>query len=451
MKSYIKSIKAAGVHNRFDIEQTLLPGVNILFGRNGTGKTTLLHILANVLNNDYYRFVFLNFHNIEVELNDGSLIELCKNDNSIRFKFGEIDESFDIKEVRQRFEETSRKRVHRTISDKPIISVDYFPAFRNIIEAWSSIREDPVYARVRGYYDSELTHSRMSATTFARELFGDFVPRISYPSPIEIEEKLTREIWQARLEVGEADRNLLSRSFQKIYEVLAKEKPEVEQSADEIIRDIQSLSEKLRESLSLYQTKYLLVGAELQQLLGTGQLHAESQHIATPILDVYRKSLEEMLRVQDETFTTVRKYLDSVNQFLEGKRLEIKTSTTSDRGKRDSLVALTFEDGTTSTVRALSSGERQILCLIYAATHMRKEEVVLIDEPEISLHIDWQRKLLPEMTMQLEDRQIIACTHSPMVGADYADERVFELSPKPSRRSYPVNMDVDIEEEDITE
>lgn len=59
------------------------------------------------------------------------------------------------------------------------------------------------------------------------------------------------------------------------------------------------------------------------------------------------------------------------------------------------------------------------MTLVYAATHMSKQEVVLIDEPEISLHIDWQRKLIKKMSEQLGDMQIIACTHSPVIGSDY--------------------------------
>lgn len=45
----------------------------------------------------------------------------------------------------------------------------------------------------------------------------------------------------------------------------------------------------------------------------------------------------------------------------------------------------------------------------------------LIDEPELSLHIDWQRIILTNLEQQAANRQIIACTHSPEVGADHPD------------------------------
>ncbi len=60
---------------------------------------------------------------------------------------------------------------------------------------------------------------------------------------------------------------------------------------------------------------------------------------------------------------------------------------------------------------------------------MSKQQIVLIDEPEISLHVDWQRKLLQKMSEQLGNRQIIVCTHSPVIGGDYEDQ-VIIFEPK---------------------
>jgi len=71
--------------------------------------------------------------------------------------------------------------------------------------------------------------------------------------------------------------------------------------------------------------------------------------------------------------------------------------------------------------------------MIYVASQMSAQKIVLIDEPEISLHVDWQRLLLKKMSEQLRDRQVIACTHSPVIGADYED-RLMELRLKPTTK-----------------
>ncbi|WP_165350213.1 MULTISPECIES: AAA family ATPase [pseudomallei group] len=88
-----------------------------------------------------------------------------------------------------------------------------------------------------------------------------------------------------------------------------------------------------------------------------------------------------------------------------------------------SAVTVETEGGRAYGLTALSSGERQILTMLYSASRSRfKDGIFLIDEPELSLHIDWQRKILNELMSLAPGRQIIACTHSPEVGADHFED-----------------------------
>ncbi len=66
--------------------------------------------------------------------------------------------------------------------------------------------------------------------------------------------------------------------------------------------------------------------------------------------------------------------------------------------------------------------------MLYAVTKMSSDSLVLIDEPELSLHIDWQEELLSKMMDQLGGRQIIVCTHSPSIASNY-EEFMIEVSP----------------------
>jgi predicted ATPase len=149
-------------------------------------------------------------------------------------------------------------------------------------------------------------------------------------------------------------------------------------------------------------------------------------------LAVYRDSLEEQLELQRQKLEPIKLYVDAVNQFLEDKRLRF-ASTHSD--PYELRVRIEFDDGSRESLRALSSGERQIVSMLYAATSSSLEQsgVVLVDEPELSLHIDWQRLLINRMTKQLGDRQLVVCTHSPEIGADFED-RYQEVKPVPAMR-----------------
>jgi len=75
---------------------------------------------------------------------------------------------------------------------------------------------------------------------------------------------------------------------------------------------------------------------------------------------------------------------------------------------------------------SLSSGEKQAM-LIFIDALLADESSLIIDEPEISLHIDWQRRLVSDMRLLNPSAQIILATHSPEIMADIPDDKIFSL------------------------
>jgi len=451
MPRYIKHIEAQGVLGRFDIDQEFQEGVNVLFGRNGTGKTTLLHILANLLNGDYKRFAFIEFKRIQVQLDDGTNIVVFKNevkeDDCINVAINDdLVQQIPVKNIvsweRSRKEtvfvssyidSSGSYRERRTLqrdkdNDKdniqPILPIAYFPAFRTMIEAWASSGEDT---------QRNSREAPSFSTNFARELFGSFVPSLNYPSPIEIERELSAEIEEALLKIARADRENFGELVPSIFQVLSKNSHlsenvfSLEEQSEDILEEINSLVGELED----YPLKAAPTITQLRTSVASFQVDEQSKWIAERVLEIYREALKKVIAVQEDSFKGIEKYLNSVNSFLEGKSIEISLAENTLRHKPS--IGIKFEEGYPKTIpgirKALSSGEREIVTLIYAATHMSKQQIVLIDEPEISLHVDWQRNLLQKMSEQLGDRQIIVCTHSPVIGADY-EERVIIFEPK---------------------
>lgn len=79
--------------------------------------------------------------------------------------------------------------------------------------------------------------------------------------------------------------------------------------------------------------------------------------------------------------------------------------------------------------KKLSSGEKQFLIIMLTVLLQRKEESILImDEPEISMHIDWQRELLNNLKKLNPNCQIILATHSPGVIMDGWEQLVTNIS-----------------------
>lgn len=77
----------------------------------------------------------------------------------------------------------------------------------------------------------------------------------------------------------------------------------------------------------------------------------------------------------------------------------------------------------------LSSGEKQMLVILTTVlVEDRQHYVLLMDEPEISLHIDWQQRLIDNIRLLNPNAQIILSTHSPAVIMDGWRDHVTEVA-----------------------
>lgn len=73
----------------------------------------------------------------------------------------------------------------------------------------------------------------------------------------------------------------------------------------------------------------------------------------------------------------------------------------------------------------LSSGEKQlVIFFIFSLIDYKRKNnsILLIDEPEVSLHIEWQERLLPSILKNNNKKQIVIATHSPDIIGDYVDK-----------------------------
>ncbi|MEG5910517.1 AAA family ATPase [Enterobacter mori] len=77
-------------------------------------------------------------------------------------------------------------------------------------------------------------------------------------------------------------------------------------------------------------------------------------------------------------------------------------------------------------IENLSSGERQLLYILSRVANTKdKQAFLLMDEPEISLHLNWQEKLIRSIKKLNRNCQIIIVTHSPAIVMDgYMDAYV---------------------------
>lgn len=112
-----------------------------------------------------------------------------------------------------------------------------------------------------------------------------------------------------------------------------------------------------------------------------------------------------------ERFRNVLESMFTGKKHLEFTDKEIKVQLSKDREIGLSL---------------LSSGEKQLLFLaLYALTASNFS--LIIDEPELSMHVDWQKKLVATLRDLNPRLQLIMATHSPEIMADLPDNKIFRI------------------------
>ncbi len=122
-------------------------------------------------------------------------------------------------------------------------------------------------------------------------------------------------------------------------------------------------------------------------------------------------------------------FLDTIDALFEPTNKKI------DRNKNE----LIFKAGKqVLTPNMLSSGEKQLVIILLTALIQEDRNCVLfMDEPEISLHTDWQEKLIENIRCLNNNAQIIIATHSPSMVLDGWMDKVFEVPEiitKPNKR-----------------
>ena len=77
----------------------------------------------------------------------------------------------------------------------------------------------------------------------------------------------------------------------------------------------------------------------------------------------------------------------------------------------------------------LSSGEKQMLAILLTVLIEDNQHYVLfMDEPEVSLHVDWQQRLIDLIVDLNPNVQIVLTTHSPAVIMNGWMDKVTEVS-----------------------
>jgi len=133
------------------------------------------------------------------------------------------------------------------------------------------------------------------------------------------------------------------------------------------------------------------------------------------VLSVYIADVKKKLGVFDELTTKIDLLVNIINSRFLFKKMSI--------GKKEGFV-FTTPDNKSLSPASLSSGEQHELVLLYELLFKVSENsLLLIDEPELSLHVGWQQPFLKDLLeiIRLTAFDVLIATHSPQIIHDRWD------------------------------
>lgn len=436
-------IKRFKINKLFGFRNVNIPfddDIKILIGENGLGKTTVLNCLYYVLSENYFKLYSIDFERIELIFKDGNKIQFTKRELESYLRFHDrqvrrqvprdIINQIDLKEIEEILDsdyESERdleqnlsklilkKRIPRwapiqiMARDLRLLvhepTIKKFLQFGELIKSYSiEILYFPTYRRVEedlknlGKFRKKHIHPDFEEE-FIEEIDEDI--QISDNTLIHFGmEDVDQRINTVKDIINSSTVEGFSKVTGEILSQLLKGFPDIEQEQIENL-DISTAKivlHRVGDSLSEYDRK------EILKLLDKPKDLLKKKE-----LTYFLFNLIEIYNQHKHVDDAIKNFRDVCNNYLEDKEFRYN----------ESLVSIEiFRKNTNDTVflNKLSSGEKQIVSLfskIYL--DFTKNYFVLFDEPELSLSIEWQKQLLPDIVNSEKCRFLISVTHSPFI------------------------------------
>jgi energy-coupling factor transporter ATP-binding protein EcfA2 len=448
----ITGISIKRLHGALDISVPIKNNRLILVGLNGLGKSTVVNILYYILSRQWPRLIEIDFKSVTVKTKEGSL----------NLTHAEIEQYIAASRDAIRLPGSALRSLER-LTDQGLLEA-FLEARPTELTKFEDILGYPSHILSRMQIDIRRTTTLHSArpsemdrvSQKINQFLGEdqilYLPtyrriekdlKAIFPNIEEIrgyrssisERPLGRrtDAYAELIEFGMED--VQRRINQTMSELNDNNRKEFNALAGSYLRDV------IRGQGSTYDREEInnLTDKDVSEMLGRVEentlddvdkrLLRESIHrintLASPsgddsyVAHFLSKLLQaaQKLRISEEPVTN---FVAVCNNYLVGKQIvyDEKTYKLNVVG-RQSVVELNF----------LSSGEKQIVSL-FAHLYLsgNRQYLVIIDEPELSLSVPWQQRLLPDLWASKHCGLLVAVTHSPFIFENSMNEYVVDLN-----------------------
>ncbi|WP_028023360.1 ATP-binding protein [Enterovibrio calviensis] len=411
----IKYIKISGFWGEHTLESEFNNSVNVIIGRNGTGKTTFMSILHAVLTVDIEWLYDFEFKEVEIKLSEGKKTKTIKVKKIISndFRFPHVEYVISNNKYSLRVvgsDENVPSHFKRRILEES-------EEIRNKMDELVNITTLSVYRIKKDYEQSRGERQESKNISPVDLILQDLVQRLT-TYQLELSDRarvvsstLQRKVLTSLLYTGDSDhKSGFTLDFDKKDEkrklITAYKQLGVLDS--KVKNDINKHVEKVDESIG--KMKHVIENAYDNEALDFNFISPLERIKQTN--KVVNMSLEAE-KEEKEIFKQRDDFLKILKAFITDKDFEFQNGN------------LTVKKNGGVPVSKLSSGEKQLIILFAEALLQRQEPYIFIaDEPELSLHVAWQREILPAIKKLNPNAQLIVATHSPEVAGKYSDRLI---------------------------
>lgn len=432
----VKSIHVKGLFGMYDHDVILnqQEHMTVVHGPNGVGKTVLFKLVRDLLAGTGVDLLRYPFKECRIEFtNDATVVAISDekhreitvtsgyeqpiriNEDSFNKLAHRLERRLSIQQIGQNLwidpEADEKLSAYDVVSryggrgdgesdmqfegglDKWRRSLKYFPKIY-VIEAQRLIRLRNVSSR---YFRESETH-------------------VSRDTVIEYSQQLKQKINATLAEYGKQAQKLDQTFPQRLLQ------GGIQADAERIKKDLQDIEDQQENYRELG-----LVEEKLPPVQGLEQLSTDPVKLAA--MTVYVTDMKTKLAVLEYLAQRISLLLKQINQKFTNKKLLINA-------KHE--LAIQTNHGDEIPVSALSSGEQHQIVLAYDMLfRIESNSLVMIDEPELSLHVNWQERFLSDLesVIGVANFDALIATHSPYI-INGRNELLVSLSAKDRSKQF---------------
>ena len=429
--SQLKSFAINGLFGFKDVEIPFDKEAVILIAENGSGKTTILNTLYYSISCKFDKLRTVEFESVVLEFTSGVSVEIKKSDLNSLYE-PDILETFHLLrrylpsreiEILQRdlrkssSSESARRRILELI-DIYKIRIP-FKYLNSLMEEWSlsekKVEQKSKIDKIRATIQENLNESVLYFPTYRR-----------------IEEDLKNLGYEddrfERLSRGEEEGKLIQFGMNDVIDRFDNIKTTIKNSALNLFSKVTGeiltqfvegieITQEMRDSIQPDTLNIVLsrVGEnnisrsdrnKIEKLVSSGEINSDEQYSQ---LVYFLSKLVGLYEQQKEKDDSINQFSRICNEYLNKKRIVY------DEANVDISIIQTRNKNPID-IKNLSSGEKQIISL-FSRIYLESSEdfILLFDEPELSLSIEWQKLLLPDILKSGKCKLLLAVTHSPFI------------------------------------